>query len=52
MCYACLFKLHWEPEKFLSLSEADKAFIAAAFLARGESEDRQREEIESKRQRR
>lgn len=51
MCYYCLFKFRWEPAKFLSLSKADKAYIAAAIEVYGETEEKHRKEIESKRRR-
>lgn len=42
MCYACLLKLHWPPEKFLSLPKPSKAYIAAAFEIKGKRDEEER----------
>lgn len=48
MCYACLFKLHWRPQKFLSLPNWEKAYIAAAFEVKGKHEEDEAKKIRAK----
>lgn len=48
MCYACLFRFRWEPERFMSLSKPHKAFVAAAIDVYAEQQDKAKKGLKVK----
>lgn len=51
MCYACLFKLHWRPQEFLSLPNWEKAYIAGAFAVKAKHDAAEAKRIKAKQRR-
>ncbi|RKW36743.1 MAG: hypothetical protein D8H95_44825 [Lachnospiraceae bacterium] len=49
--YYCLHKFHWEPSKFVEMTEEEKAFIVAAIDIKAKNDKKDADELKSKQRR-